>query len=139
MLKRPSTRAISVPLKNLARRQAMSTTRIRHSHRPSDWKAAAPEPLPGTITFASQPILPNLPVPKLDDTLTSLKENLKPIAWSDSELATVVKKIDAFGSGAGKELHSRLLKRASETPHWLEEWWDDSGYNGYRDSVGPSR
>lgn len=139
MLKRRSTDALSIPLIKLVRRQAMSTIPIRYTRRPANWKAAAPEPFPGTITLASQSALPKLPVPKLEDTLASLKESLKPVAWSDNEFAAAVKKIDELASGVGKELHSRLLKRAEETPHWLEEWWDDNGYNGYRDSVCPTR
>jgi len=103
--------------------------------RPVDWKAAAPEPLPGTLTFRAQQNLPKLPIPKLQDTLARLKESLKPMAWSESEYASVVKKIDSFETGKGRELHDRLLHHAAGRPHWLEEWWDDTGYLGYRDSV----
>jgi carnitine O-acetyltransferase len=103
--------------------------------RPVDWKAAAPEALPGTVTFGAQQNLPKLPVPDLQDTLARLKDSLKPIAWSDSEYASVLKKIDDFGTGKGRELHDRLLNHASVRPHWLEEWWDDAAYLGYRDSV----
>ncbi|CAL1714125.1 unnamed protein product [Somion occarium] len=102
--------------------------------RQANWKAAAPAPLPGP-TFAAQSSLPKLPVPDLPDTLAKLKESLKPLAWSDAELAEVNKKIDEFGSGAGEELQKRLTKRRDETAHWLEEWWDDLGYLTYRDSV----
>lgn len=103
--------------------------------RPLHWKAAAPEPLPSTLTFAAQRDLPKLPVPTLEDTVVRLKESLKPIAWSEAEYSTVSKKIDQFAANKGPELQARLLQRASERPHWLEEWWDDSGYMGYRDSV----
>ena len=103
--------------------------------RPTDWKSAAPEPLPGSLTFSSQPSLPRLPVPDLKETLERLKESLKPIAWTDSEYSSVLGKIDAFANDQGPRLQQRLLDRASEKPHWLEEWWDNSGYLGYRDSV----
>jgi len=103
--------------------------------RPANWKAAAPEALPGTTTFGAQPTLPRLPVPELQDTLNRLKESLKPIAWSEAEYASVTQKIDDFGKTKGPELQERLLKRASEKEHWLEDWWDDGGYLGYRDSV----
>ncbi|PFH51868.1 hypothetical protein AMATHDRAFT_58398 [Amanita thiersii Skay4041] len=111
----------------------MSTVKL--SSRPANWKAAAPEALPGSLTFASQQTLPKLPVPDLDQTLSKLKESLKPIAWSDQEYLAVERKIDDFASGKGRELHTQLLKRAQETKHWLEQWWDDGGYLGYRDSV----
>jgi carnitine O-acetyltransferase len=105
--------------------------------RPSNWKEQAPEPLPGTLTFASQSSLPKLPVPKLEDTLGRFKESLKPIAWTEEEFKAAAQKIDEFGAGKGKELHERLLKHDQGTKHWLESWWDDGGYLGYRDSVRP--
>jgi carnitine O-acetyltransferase len=118
---------------HLPRRSSMSTSTIKLTERPVAWKAAAPSAPPGSVTFAS--ILPKLPVVDLKDTLTRLKVSLKPIAWSEAELATVEKKIDEFGAAKGPELQARLLQHAEETPHWLEQWWDDGGYLGYRDSV----
>ncbi|KAF6761479.1 carnitine acetyl transferase [Ephemerocybe angulata] len=103
--------------------------------RPANWKEQAPEPLPGSQTFAAQSKLPKLPVPKLEDTLVRLKDTLKPIAWSQEEFNAVSKKIDEFGAGKGPELHKRLLKHDEDKKHWLENWWDDGGYLGYRDSV----
>ncbi|KAJ7066391.1 acyltransferase ChoActase/COT/CPT [Mycena amicta] len=102
---------------------------------PADWKKAAPEPPTGTETFAAQPALPSLPVPDLKTTLTRLRESLKPLAWSDVELAGVEAKIAEFENGQGPELHARLLERAKQHRHWLEEWWDNGAYVGYRDSV----
>lgn len=116
---------------HLPRRSPMSTLSL--TERPPAWKAAAPSGPPGSVTFASRH--PKLPVVDLKDTLARLKESLKPIAWSDAELAAVEKKIDEFAIGKGPELQTRLLQRAEETPHWLEQWWDDAGYLGYRDSV----
>ncbi|KAJ6581882.1 carnitine acetyl transferase [Mycena capillaripes] len=102
---------------------------------PPEWKAAAPEPLPGTKTFAAQASLPLLPVPELGTTLTRLKDSLKPLAWSEAELAAAEAKIAEFGTEKGPELHQRLLERSKHHKHWLEEWWDNTGYLGYRDSV----
>ncbi|KAJ6519132.1 carnitine acetyl transferase [Mycena sanguinolenta] len=102
---------------------------------PPDWKAAAPEPLPGTTTFAAQASLPLLPVPELETTLTRLKDSLKPIAHSEEELTSAEAKIAQFAAGQGPELHQRLLERSKHHKHWLEEWWDNTGYLGYRDSV----
>lgn len=102
--------------------------------RPVDWKAAAP-PIPN---FAPQhDSLPRLPVPNLTATLDRLKTSLLPLAHSEAEFTDAARKIDAFGShaGSGNLLQSRLLQRASEREHWLEEWWDNLGYLGYRDSV----
>ncbi|KAJ7804567.1 carnitine acetyl transferase [Mycena olivaceomarginata] len=102
---------------------------------PVDWKATAPAPLPGTTTFAAQDSLPLLPVPELHTTLTRLKQSLIPLAWSEEEITAVDAKIAEFGKGKGPELHQRLVDRAKHRKHWLEEWWDNAGYLGYRDSV----
>jgi len=102
--------------------------------RPRNWKTVAPD-LPSTVTFAGQPKLQKLPVPNLTDTLGRLKESLKPIARSNAEFNAVLKKIDEFGSEKGVELQERLLKHNNSIDHWLEQWWDDVAYLGYRDSV----
>jgi hypothetical protein len=114
-------------------RQHMSTSSIRLTQRPREWKAAAPGAPSGTQTYSFG--LPKLPVSDLQETLGRLKQSLKPMAWSDSEYAAVENKINAFESSKGPQLQERLLKRAEELPHWLEEWWDDAAYLGYRDSV----
>lgn len=105
------------------------------SSRPEDWKQAAPPPLPNSQTFSAQASLPRLPVPNLEQTLSKLKESIAPLARSANELAAAEKKIDAFGQGVGPELQKRLLAHAEGKEHWLEKWWDDGGYQGYRDSV----
>ncbi|RXW23999.1 hypothetical protein EST38_g1878 [Candolleomyces aberdarensis] len=134
MLARYSRRPVHSVLNSLCKRQPMSVSAATF-RRPSNWKEQAPEPLPGTLTFGSQSTLPKLPVPKLEDTLGQFKESLKPIAWTEEEFRTAAQKIDEFGAGKGKELHERLLKHDQGTKHWLENWWDDGGYLGYRDSV----
>jgi carnitine O-acetyltransferase len=102
--------------------------------RQSDWKALAPFPHPGP-TFAAQSTLQKLPVPDLQQTLTHLKQSLKPIAWSDTEYEAAVSKIDKFANGLGPRLQDRLLQRQAQTDHWLEEWWDRDMYLAYRGSV----
>lgn len=124
----------SFSLTSRSLRRNMSFTQIRRS-RPANWKAAAQEPIPGTLTFAAQTKLPKLSVPVLQDTLVRLKDSVKSIAWSEEEYTTVLKKINDFADNQGPILQSRLLERASQLPHWLEEWWDDTGYLGYRESV----
>ncbi|KAJ7195863.1 carnitine acetyl transferase [Mycena rebaudengoi] len=115
-------------------RRALMSTRMSVSQ-PPNWKQAAPAPSPGTTTFAGQSALPRLPVLDLATTLTRLRATLRPLAWSEAEVAAVDQKIAHFGAGKGLELQERLLERAKHTDHWLEEWWDNSGYLGYRDSV----
>ena len=105
--------------------------------RPANWKTLAPPPLPGP-TFAAQSTLPRLPVPTLAETVGKLKESLRPVAWSEQEYADAVNAVDQFASSDyARELQRRLQQRSEEPgrPHWLEEWWDDIAYLGYRDSV----
>ena len=99
--------------------------------RPANWKSVAP------ATATTKQSLPKLPVLELSDTLEKLKGSLKPIAWSQEEYATVAKKIDEFGKpgGLGERLQTRLKAHDAQSEHWLEQWWDDGGYLGYRDSV----
>lgn len=108
---------------------------VSNAARPTNWKALAPFAPGGTSTYAAQPDLPALPVPDLSDTARRLKDSLKPLARDLHELAETERKIDEFAGGLGRELHSRLLQRRDNTQHWLEEWWDDGAYLGYRDSV----
>ena len=109
--------------------------------RPANWKSLAPPPRPGPA-FAGQAALPRLPVPALADTTLKLKESLQPIAWSAQELEDAARTVDAFAaSDFARELQDRLVKRSEEPGrlHWLEEWWDDLAYMGYRDSVSTPR
>lgn len=117
----------------------MSTTTFSKT-RPANWKSLAPPPLSGA-TFAGQSTLPRLPVPALSETVEKFKETLKPIAWTAEEYADAIRAVDQFASSEyARELQGRLQKRSEEPGrlHWLEEWWDDGGYLGYRDSVSAS-
>lgn len=105
------------------------------STQPPNWKTAAPSPPSGSLTVAAQEKLPKLPVPELGDTLRRLRRSLKPLALSESELEAVESKISDFEKGLAPKLHARLVQRQRETRHWLEEWWDNGAYMGYRDSV----
>ncbi|TFK85669.1 carnitine acetyl transferase [Polyporus arcularius HHB13444] len=105
--------------------------------RPANWKTLAPPPLSGP-TFAAQSTLPRLPAPALEETVGKLKESLRPIAWSEKEYADAVQAVDQFASSDYARLLQDRLQKRSEEPgrlHWLEEWWDDIAYLGYRDSI----
>ncbi|KDQ16150.1 hypothetical protein BOTBODRAFT_65067 [Botryobasidium botryosum FD-172 SS1] len=113
----------------------MSST--ANTTRPANWKARAPAPPNGTPTFSQQSALKPLPVPALSSTLEQLKVSVAPLARSNEELEAVTRKIGSFGDGFAKVLQERLEARANEPGrlNWLEEFWDDAGYLGYRDSV----
>ncbi|THH05513.1 hypothetical protein EW145_g4738 [Phellinidium pouzarii] len=103
---------------------------------PANWKRLAPRPsvIDGAAVSA-QDSLPRLPVPALTDTLTRLRSSLQPLAHGIDELRATEQKILDFERGLAGELQARLLERQKETQHWLEEWWDNGAYMGYRDSV----
>ena len=117
------------------------------SSAPDNWKSLAPFP-PTSLqpqTYAHQDALPHLPVPPLAQTLEKLKKSLHAMKISEEEMNEVERKIEAFGApgGVGEVLQRRLEeKRETEERqggrgHWLEAWWDDLAYMGYRDSVRP--
>ncbi|KAJ1724634.1 Carnitine O-acetyltransferase mitochondrial [Coemansia erecta] len=89
--------------------------------------------------YAGQSTLPKLPVPPLETTLAKYARSLEPLLSADA-LATSKRIIAEFGhSDQGKELQRRLEERAAdpECANWLEEWWNDLSYMGYRDPVIP--
>ncbi|XP_054903584.1 peroxisomal carnitine O-octanoyltransferase isoform X3 [Poeciliopsis prolifica] len=69
--------------------------------------------------------------------LTDLKGKAKWEAWetrkvhpfaSEAEFKATVEIVRKFREGVGKELHQKLLQRATERRNWLEEWWLDTAY-----------
>jgi len=103
---------------------------------PKNWKALAPAPPAGTLSFKGQADLPRLPVPQLDATLSKLKRSLKAMAWDEGEYKVAERKVDELAQGLGPELQRRLeAHRDDGRDHWLERWWDEVAYFGYRDSV----
>ncbi|EIN09589.1 acyltransferase ChoActase/COT/CPT [Punctularia strigosozonata HHB-11173 SS5] len=115
---------------------AADLSKVSNATRPAGWKTLAPS-LPNIS--AKDLSLPRLPVPPLAATSERLKASLLPLAHSKAEYDAATRKIDAFAgeNGLGKVLQQRLEARAREDDreHWLEEWWDDGGYLGFRDSV----
>lgn len=69
-------------------------------------------------TFSLDNDRPNLPLPKLNDTMERYYESLKPFGTPD-ELANSRKIIDNFQNGIGKELHAILEKRAKTHKNWV--------------------
>ncbi|KAJ2123491.1 Carnitine O-acetyltransferase mitochondrial [Coemansia sp. RSA 720] len=89
--------------------------------------------------FEFQSQLPKLPVPALSETLPKYLSTLEPLLSKD-EFAQTKNLVEKFGqSSQGQELQRRLEARAAEPgrANWLEEWWNDLSYMGYRDPVTP--
>ncbi|CEG68464.1 Putative Carnitine O-acetyltransferase [Rhizopus microsporus] len=93
----------------------------------------APGPM---LRFQSN--LPKLPVPDLNETLPKYLKSIRPLL-SDEEYKRseqAVKEFLAPGS-IGHELQKRLVARANDPSivNWMEDWWLDQAYMGYRDPV----
>lgn len=87
--------------------------------------------------FEFQCQLPRLPVPDLDSTLVKYTQSLEPLLPA-VKFAESKRIIEEFGQSAlAKQLQQRLIDRAGTQDNWLEEWWNDLSYMGYRDPVIP--
>ncbi|KAI8327593.1 acyltransferase ChoActase/COT/CPT [Chlamydoabsidia padenii] len=98
---------------------------------PIDPNAAGP-------MFQYQANLPKLPVPALDRTLAMYLKTVRPLV-SDAEYQQTEEAAKEFltPGGIGQELQKRLVARSQDPKivNWMEEWWLDQSYMGYRDSV----
>ncbi|XP_047515604.1 carnitine O-acetyltransferase-like isoform X1 [Pieris napi] len=80
--------------------------------------------------------LPQLPVPKLEDTVNKYLKTVRPFL-NENEFSNTSKLMNNFASegGIGQKLQSLLENRASKHTNWLEEWWLNTAYLEYRDPV----
>ncbi|CAO3678708.1 unnamed protein product [Rhizopus stolonifer] len=111
----------------IRRRTLASTT----PKTPVDTSAAGP-------MLRYQKNLPKLPVPALSVTLQKYLQSVRPLL-NDAEFQKTEQAVKNFESpgGIGQELQQRLLARANDpnVVNWMEEWWSDQAYMGYRDPV----
>ncbi|CAH1264094.1 CROT [Branchiostoma lanceolatum] len=77
---------------------------------------------PRERTFQYQDSLPSLPLPTLKDTLDKYLYSVKPHV-TEEEYKKTEAVVKEFETGAGKELHKKLLDRAKTHRNWLSEWW----------------
>ena len=98
--------------------------------------AAATYTKSSTAMFSRQAEVPKLPVPALADTCAGLVRNVGPLL-TDVELIeteTAITELLAPG-GAGSQLQARLKERAAAMPNYLDNWWEQAAYLGYRAPV----
>lgn len=69
-------------------------------------------------TFAKDELMPNLPLPRLEDTLERYYETLKPFG-TEEELKNSRKIIEDFKKGVGKDLHRVVVEKAKNTKNWV--------------------
>ncbi|GAA5814091.1 hypothetical protein MFLAVUS_007581 [Mucor flavus] len=113
-----------------AGRRTMSTVKPAPKT-PIDPKAAGP-------MLKYQANLPKLPVPALSGTLSKYLQSVRPLL-DDAEYQKTeqaAKDFEAPG-GLGTKLQERLLARFNDPSvvNWMEDWWLDQAYMGYRDPV----
>lgn len=88
--------------------------------------------------FQYQANLPKLPVPGLDRTLALYLQTVRPLV-SDADYKKTEQAAKEFiaPGGLGQELQKRLVARSQDGSivNWMEDWWLDQAYMGYRDSV----
>ncbi|KAG0080089.1 Carnitine O-acetyltransferase mitochondrial, partial [Podila epicladia] len=105
---------------------------------------AAPIPGLGQPDLSKGPLyrydtaLPKLPVPSLAETCARYLKSVRPLL-NDEDFAKTSAAVAEFqkSGGVGEELQKRLLAKANDpkTVNWLEDWWNDLAYFGYRDPV----
>lgn len=79
--------------------------------------------------FEDSDNLPSLPVPKLDVTLSKLKESISPVAMNSIEFINTLRLIDQFAVSAGPKLDLFLRNKAKKTKNWLTvDWWLQEAY-----------
>ncbi|CAG8586362.1 9627_t:CDS:2, partial [Diversispora eburnea] len=88
--------------------------------------------------YRYQKFLPKLPVPSLSETFEKYLMSVKPLV-NEEEFENTKKAVEDFlkPGGIGEELQDRLLNKANNPKviNWLEDWWNELAYFGYRDPV----
>lgn len=81
--------------------------------------------------------LPKLPVPALGATLQKYLKTVRPLVGDEEYKRTEAAVKEFESSGIGAKLQERLLAKANDpnVVNWLEDWWLESAYMGYRDPV----
>lgn len=79
--------------------------------------------------------LPKLPVPTLNGTLQKYLKSVRPVVSEEEYKKTEAAVKEFESTGVGAALQDRLVRHASQNINWLEDWWLDGAYMGYRDPV----
>lgn len=95
------------------------------------------EPVIGGPLYSAQSSLPRLPVPELQETISTFLPTALPLAESEQEVRDLTEKCRMFPQQARK-LHEKLLYRKQhdmKDTSWLQLWWNTAGYLQVRDPV----
>ncbi|CAG8836968.1 34510_t:CDS:2, partial [Racocetra persica] len=103
-------------------------------------KPAIPYPVDTSVgpLLRYQKSLPRLLVPALSETLEKYLKSVRALT-NEEEYAKTQAIVTEFQKpgGIGEELHKRLLEKANNPNviNWLEDWWNETAYFGYRDPI----
>lgn len=89
-------------------------------------------------SFAHDENLPNLPLPKLDETLNRYFKSLLPFG-NEIELTNSKNLIEEFKNGIGRKLHKLLEEKASIDRNWIERYWEEIAYCSTRTPFAPTQ
>ena len=83
----------------------------------------------GGPLYAKQKSLPRLPIPSIENTISTFLPTALPLAQTEEEAINLKKACAEFPAQAAK-LHERLLARKDEMSDtsWLQHWWNTLGY-----------
>ncbi len=87
-------------------------------------------------TFDLDKKLPNLPVPRLEDSVQRYLDSVEPLvdAATFSEVKAAAEEL-LQPDGAGRKLQAALEERAARCENWLSGWWEDVAYLSYPESL----
>ena len=85
--------------------------------------------------LSAQNLLPRLPVPKLSDSMQRFLRAVQPLIGQAEFEKTRTVVDDFINSGVGPKLQKHLEQRATMQDNWLNDWWFECAYLGYRDPL----
>lgn len=91
----------------------------------------------GGPLYQDQKELPSLPVPNLENTLSSFLPTALPLAKNEDEAKHLIKKSERFMLEV-KGLQEKLIERKEinmSDSSWLQHWWNTVGYLQVRDPI----
>jgi carnitine O-acetyltransferase len=87
-------------------------------------------------TFDLDGTLPNLPVPRLEDSVQRYLDSVEPLvdASTFSDIKAAAEEL-LQPDGTGRKLQTALEARAARSENWLAGWWEDVAYLSYPESL----
>eukprot|EP00557_Chaetoceros_sp_GSL56_P014798 CAMPEP_0176487056 /NCGR_PEP_ID=MMETSP0200_2-20121128/5912_1 /TAXON_ID=947934 /ORGANISM="Chaetoceros sp., Strain GSL56" /LENGTH=829 /DNA_ID=CAMNT_0017883827 /DNA_START=759 /DNA_END=3248 /DNA_ORIENTATION=+ len=131
---RDSNRGIAIRAKSTFPKWPSPVMESRGNYRDD---AAILEPVIGGPLYSAQSSLPHLPVPELQETITTFLPTALPLAETEQEARDLMDKCRVFPQQASK-LQEKLLHRKEydmKDTSWLQLWWNTAGYLQVRDPV----